>query len=542
MRLLGFFILALRCYGSIATIYYAPASAGSNNGTDCANAYVYSDATNGFSVSGKWGAGSTQIGQDTTVHFCGGTYTGSLNSTLLTFQGNGASGHPITMVIDAAATLTSPAWNGSNGAINTNSHTFLVLNGTNGTITNSANGDGLANQQISRMISANGCSGCTIENWTITNNYVAIQNFGSPLGGTATQMNAIAFNGQNVVVSGNTISDCGWCLYDSYAASDTNHQVFNNTVTNWDHAMMFATGGANACSAPCLFFHDNNIGSNVNWETSGCVYHLDGLHAFGTTGSTMNGQYIYNNWFHGTLAGACSSGFLFSETGTSQAGASNTYVWNNVFDASQADSANANGWIGWFSGAGGTTQFYNNYVSGPQVSDATVCWNIAVQSTTTLLIENNVVRKCSQGPNLSYGSGTYTIDYNLYVTPCAASNNCFVWNPGNTGSVFEGSFSAWKTACSCDSHSITTASDAAADLNSGGMPTTGSPAISAGLNLTSTATGNLATLSSDSAANHTPVARPTSAAWDIGAYQYIPPPTGTSLGATISIGGNTARQ
>ena len=47
-------------------------------------------------------------------------------------------------------TLTSPAWSGTTGAINTNTKTYLTINGQgNLTITNSANGDGLANQQIS---------------------------------------------------------------------------------------------------------------------------------------------------------------------------------------------------------------------------------------------------------------------------------------------------------------------------------------------------------------------------------------------------------
>ena len=534
MRLLILLIPSL-LGASISDIYYAPASAGSNNGTSCGNAYAYTDGTNGFNVAGKWGAGGTQIGQDTTIHLCSGTYTGSLNSNLLTFQAGGASGHPITLVGEAGGeTLTSPAWSGTTGAINTNTKTFLTINGQgNLTITNSANGDGLANQQISVGVNGYGCTGCLFENLNITNIYIAIQNYSSPLGGTASQMNAITLSGQNVTVTGNVIHDCGWCVYDVYANSDTNHQIYNNTVYHWGHAFLFATGGANACTSPCLLFHDNNVYDNINWETAGCVYHDDGLHTFGTTGSSMAGIYFYNNWFHGTLSGACSSGFLFMEQGSgggsTPSHASDVYIWNNVFDASGADGVNPNGWMGAFSAESGVQQIYNNFIQGPSALDGTVCYNIAAQGAN-ITFENNVTLDCSQANNINKGSGTLAADYNMYGNACQASNNCFVW----AGTTFEGTFAAWKTACSCDSHSVTTASDAGNKF-SAGQPQSGSPAISAATNLSSTATGNLATLQNDTTQGNqrASVARPGGAtAWDIGAYQYQAP-----AGASISGGG-----
>jgi hypothetical protein len=285
----------------------------------------------------------------------------------------------------------------------------VTINGENtGTIENTANGDGLANQHISIGVYAATCTNCIIENLAIANIYVAIQNYSSPLGGTATQMNAIVYGGQNITMSGNTIHDCGWCLYTNYGSGDTNAQIFNNYIYNWDHAAAYATGSAVSCTAPCLIMHDNQFGSNLNWETSGCVYHLDGLHTYGVSGSTMNGVYIYNNWFHGTLSGACSSGFLFMEQGSpSMSNASNTYIWNNVFDASQADGVNANGWVGIFSGLSGVTQVYNNTLVCPNFMDSTVGWSIQQQGAA-MTFENNVEQACPQGINIGTFSGGST--------------------------------------------------------------------------------------------------------------------------------------
>jgi hypothetical protein len=515
-------------------IYFAPTAAGSNNGSSCANAYAYNNSSHGWNVSGNWTGG-------TNLHICSGTYTGALNGTLMTAGGSGASGNPINIYTEGAATFTSPAWNGLNvGAVNLGGQSWINFCGTssascgtpcasqscttNLTITNSANGDGLANKQISQGVYANGCNNCTIENVAITNIYVAIQNYSSPLGGNAVQMNAITFDGQNVSIVGNLIHDCGWCLYDAYNNGDTNHQIYGNYIYNWDHAMMFATGTANSqCTAPCLKLHDNQFGSNINWETSGCVYHLDGLHTFGTTGTTMDGIYIYNNYFFGSLSGACSSGFLFIEGGGSStpSNAKNVYVWNNIGDATGADSANANGWFGLFSASvsmlvANNTLLYNN------ANDLTSTWSVGGASggnvVNNLTFENNVVNGSNVAmtvPQTGALSGTTTINYNFYGDACGHSNNCFNWLDS-----FTGSFSAWKTHCSCDGTNSTTATYSGALLNLDGSPQTGSPVIGIGVNLTSIATGNLATLASDTTkgGTRTPTGRAPAGAWTIGAY------------------------
>lgn len=528
------FVLAFSALGfsSATNVYITPN--GSSQGVCTTNPQTPA----WFNSSSNWGAGSGQIGPGTTVTICG-TFTGGAGATEFTFQGSGTSGNPITMLFDTGTTLSAPYWSSSNGAINMSGRSYVTLNGqSSGIIQNTANGDGMANRQISMGISAQACNNCTVKNLTIANIYVAIKNYSNPLGGPATQMNAIYMTGSNWTLTGNTIHDCGWCIYIPYGSGDTNYQLSSNNIYNWDHGIMFAAPGAISCTAPCLLLHDNQIHDNINWETSGCVYHLDGLHTFGTAGSSMDGVYIYNNYFYGALAGGCSSGFIFIEGGGSStpSNAKNVYFWNNVGDATGADSANANGWFGLFS-ASNSMLVANNTVLYNNANDMTQCYAIGGTSggnvVNNLTFENNVVNGCNMAIYVPELTGTTTIDYNFYGDACSNSNNCLVWK-----GTFEGKFSAWQPACNCDSHSLTSTYSGAL-LNPDGSPQAGSPVIGAGIDLTSIATGNLASLQNDTSKGNTrtPLPRPQNGPWDIGAYLYnngVPPNPPTDLQSIVN--------
>ena len=529
------FIFALSALGfsSATNVYITPT--GSAQGACTTNPQTPA----WFNSPSNWGSGSSQIGAGTTVTICG-TFTGTAGSTELTFQGSGSSGSPITLLFDTGTTLSAPYWSGTGGAINFSGRSWITVNGQNtGTIQNTANGDGLAHQASSIGIYAYPCNNCTVENLTISNIYIAIKNYSSPIGGPMTAMNAIYLSGQNFTITGNTIHDCGWCIYDPYQNGDTNTLITGNNIYNWDHAIMFATGGAYACTAPCLTLAGNQIHDNINFETAGCVYHLDGLHTFGVPGRSMDGVYIYNNYFYGALAGGCSSGFIFIEGGGSStpSNVKNLYFWNNVGDATGADSANANGWFGLFS-ASTSMLVVNNTLLYKNANDMTECFAVGGSSggntVNNLTFENNVVNGCNIAIYVPQLSGTVTIDHNYYGDACAFSNNCFVWK-----GTFEGTFNSWKSACNCDSHGIV-GTFSGALLNSDGSPESGSPVIGAGINLATTATNTLASLQDDTSKGNTrtPLTRPTSGSWDIGAYLYGSgssnpnPPTG--LSATVN--------
>lgn len=514
-------ILILLCApASLATTRYVAQTAGTfSGGTACNTQTAITPATfNGLTLAA-----------DDLTWVCG-AITGSLNGNVLTFGQSGTSGHPILLQFDTGSSISSPACSGTNGCINVSGRSWITINGENvGVVQNTANGDSLANQQISILINASPCANCIIENFAnLANDYVAVKNFATPIGGPATQMNAITISGSNTTISGNVIHDCGWCILAFYGSGDTNYQIFGNTITNWDHGVAFATSGANACTTPCLLFHDNQYGGNINWETSGCVYHLDGIHTFGATGSTMDGIYGYNNYFKGSLSGACSSGFVFMEQGVSTPSHARNVHWgNNVFDASAADGVNPNGWVGLFSGEAGTTEAYDNTLKCPSSTDGgTVGWGIQQQGAN-IIFEDNVENLCPQGNNLKQGAGTLTMDYNAYGHPCNGTSNCFVFGSSPT---FEGSFAAWKTACACDAHSQQTTTDAGMLLNANGSLQTSSPVIQQGVNLTTTATGSLAWLASDTTlgGTRTGTARPTgtctsqgtATCWDEGAWEF----------------------
>ena len=470
-----------------------------------------------FNNAANWGTAAGQIGPGTTVHLCG-SFSATIGTNILTARGSGASGSPVIILFENGAVMTSPAFgSGNTAAIVLNGQSFLTVDGgTNGIIQNTANGDTLGNTAFSTGISALPCNNCEIRNLTIRNIYVHLQNGKTAADGVdQTLERAIDFNGSNWSIHDNTMRDCGWCLFENYLNGDTNIQIFNNNISNFDHAWALSTDSSR--SVTNVFFHDNQIHDAVNWDASGCPFHHDGIHTFGRTGSSMNGIFFYNNFFFGSW-GTCVTGFIFVEGGSSTPShMQNFAMWNNVGLMPSSPIVNTNSWWGIFSGESGTQQFYNNTFIGPNSTDNTAC--VSLQNLSTVVFQNNGISNCGNPLSISSSFvGPGNVDHNLYGPSCQNLSNCFELN----GS-FTGSFPAWKTACGCDPNSIQSNSPS---LASDGSPLSGSPALLNGLNLTSKATGNLASLASDTSKGNTktPIARPPGGNWTIGAYQVVAAP------------------
>ena len=262
-----------------------------------------------FNTAGNWGAGGTQIGPDTVVHLCG-TFTGGLNTTMLTAQSSGTSGHPITILAESGTNLTSPAW-AQTGAINLAGRSFITADGgTNGIIQNTANGTDLANHQPSIGIVASICNNCIVKNWTIANIYhtVAFQ----PIGGSLDRsfLNAILIGGSNVTVTNNTMYFCMWCVQEYFNGhDDANIDISYNTLHDFDHGWIIASTTGN--TATNVAFHDNNVYDTAAADGIG---HHDGIHAFesGSHTASIHQMYIYNNYWHGDW-GSTPTGFIFIE-------------------------------------------------------------------------------------------------------------------------------------------------------------------------------------------------------------------------------------
>jgi hypothetical protein len=481
-----------------------------------------------FNNSANWGSSSGQIGPGTTVTICG-IFNGAAGSTEFTFQGSGLSGSPITLLFDTNAQLTSPYWapspnGGCGGAICIYNRSYIIINGgSSGVIQNGSNGDTLVYQQPSEAIEAFGCNNCTVENLTIANIYVHTAGGNSTI--DQTRMRCLSMSGSNWMVKNNTMHDAGWCLFQGYANGDTNTVISGNNIYNMDHGWMLAPNGAYGFTN--AVFYNNQVHDTANWDASGCPYHHDGIHTFGTTGSSMSGIYVYNNYFYGNW-GTCPTGFVFVEAGGggTPSNMETSAWWNNVFLVGGASPiVNTNGWVDIASGVSGTQRFFNNTVIGSNAVDNTLC--VGLEYLSSLTYENNTISGC--GDPMSMISTTIaSADYNFYGPPsCQNLHNCFDWN----GS-FTGTFAAWQTACSCDAHSI---QGSAPLLNANGSPEAGSPVIGKAVNLTPAATGILVSLTSDTTlgGTRTPGIRPATGAWDIGAYESKVPNPPTGLGATV---------
>ncbi|HVW84828.1 MAG TPA: hypothetical protein VHB50_09105 [Bryobacteraceae bacterium] len=536
--LAAIFALGIKA-ASAKDIYIAQNASGGANGQDCADAL----AATFFNASGNWGTGASQIGPGTTVHLCG-TFTGGPGATALTFQGSGASGNPITLLFEPNAVLQAPYWAASGGGFGGGAivmSTFgsprsyiTVDGGTNGTIQNTANGDGLANQQDSEAISAWECANCVIRNLKISNIYV----HSNPSSNTTdeTKKNCIEFSGSNWTISGNVFHDVGWCLFHGYTNGNDSVEINNNEIYNFTHgyALMGTQNGGPAITN--ISFHDNYLHDTYKWDTVNCAYHHDGIHVFGTTTpavSSINGLYVYNNYFAGNW-GSCQTGQVFVEANYNDANLSNSAWWNNVFVEGAGSGPSYTGVFGLFSGKSGTTQVYNNTCITSNASDGASCYQI--QNITGLTFKNNLASNVNNPIGIARSTfSAGAVDYNYYGGPCSGGN-CFSW-----GSGFSGSLAAWQTACGCDSHAV---QNSLLALNADGSPQTGAAPAAMGTDLASLAVGRLAALASDTTqgGRRTPSPRPSGTTpWTPGAYSLSsgsgggtnPPAPPTGLSATV---------
>lgn len=132
---------------------------------------------------------------------------------------------------------------------------------------------------------------------------------------------------------------------------------------------------------------------------------------------------------------------------------------------------------------------------------------ISVDNTTTLSSTDCV-------------GSTSAIDFNAFedLTTDGDGSNTFSWHGGNTGS-----FTTWKSNCSCDAHSVF-GTFASLSIGAGGIPSAGSPIVAAGDNLSTLA---IIRLDSDNKG----LVRSASTAWDMGAFNASATAYGMTLGA-----------
>lgn len=474
-------------------IYVAQNAAGAGSGVDCADARVIS----GLAVV-DWSPGNI-------IHLCGTITAPAGASGFITAQGNGSSGSPITLKFETGAILQSPYW-GSNGAVYISGQSYITVDGgTNGLIRATLNGTSggtcpggpCSNQQFAgEGVYLTGSSNIEVKNLTIGDLYD--HSSVSDTGGSGLHQPwgiGIYGGNANITVDNNIIHDVNWgIMLQSFGSPTSNLDFHSNTMYNISVGIGGGDGNAGSVIAGPVNIYNNVIHDTESWDANGDVNHHDGIYIWITNStSSFTGTYnVYNNWIY-NIKTYCSAAIYFDP------GASSTYPAGTAFNNVIGTNCSTGG-DGSIYDKSGTMRLYNNTFTD---SYATIN---SQSSGTSQIVENNV-SAATEG--ILFGQASIaTSNYNDWYT---LSNPAMTYNNTQYSSL-----SAYTSATGFDVNSITSNPN----LNSSYVPNAGSPVIGAGVNLYSTCSGQpipgLGALCLDKAG----FPRPTSGAWDMGAYQY----------------------
>ena len=479
-------------------VYLAQSAAGSASGKDCGNPFAVSY----FNNAANWSATPTvsQIGPDTVVHLCGGTYTGAAGAQdVFFFQASGTSGHPITLLFEPGAVLTSPVWGSFTGAPITNHQNFIVIDGgTNGIIQNTANGSGLAFNQNSNFIFSDGHD-VTIQNFHLTNLcvHLSFPNDEISCSTSGVQPYAVQISGSNVTVQNNVISNTFAGVFYSQGASDSGVVISGNTISNMNWGI--GVGLSAGSNSGTLTISGNNISTAANWDEINNNNHHNCIFLFqGSGGAESGATNIYNNYCHGNFGVHQTSHIFIDPNGGT---VSNVRIFNNILDNAGSTNGPGNGFI---TGTG---------TSGGQVYNNTIFCNSAGQSGMKIdnsgaIVKNNIISTCPIGIFVNSGSSISTSNNNVLYNLTGSSGTVMSYNGTNYASV-----AAWQAGTTFDGSSSTSNPNLNAFSTPIYQPQAGSSAILLGANLTAL---GITPLNSD----YLGVARPAPATlWTAGAYQ-----------------------
>lgn len=520
------FVILATGFSTASDIYIAQNAAGGNTGADCADAHPVSF----FNNSSNWGSAAGQIGPGTTAHLCG-TITSELY-----VRGGGASGSPVTILFETGAQIqVSPGCDG-NGCLNLGGNSHLVIDGgldtpcgwntaknasegsCNGTVESMLYGSRgatcpggacttQANSSVGTLIQSTNGSDVEIRNLNVGPSYV--HNSLSDNGGT---QGIVLTNVGSVNIHDNKLHDAGWHTVLAYTnGAQTNWTIANNDLYNNGH--MIALGGNNSASLNGFTMSGNYCHDMNNWDTTSDAWHNNCIHMYGdgANKSTLTNVTITNNIMGGNM-GNNATAQLFSE---SQSSISNVYIFNNLLYSSP--TVNGGERLFLYTMCTRSCYFVNNTMMGNSSANGTCMYFTG--TITGWTVENNIVGSCN---TQAFASGVLggTLDYNAYYRGNALLD---IWSCNGTETNTD---STWRGCSGEGSHSLTSLNTSTGlNLNSEYQPVSGSPVVGAGVNLTSL---GISALNSDLAGN----ARPSSAEWDIGAFQFgttspsPAPPTG----------------
>jgi hypothetical protein len=489
-----------------------------------------------FNSASNWGSSTSQIGPGTTVHLCG-AFSGAAASNVLTTQGNGTSGSPITIKFEAGATIKAPSCgtfstNPTGGCIKVQNQWITVDGNNTGVIQNMFNGSsgnacpgGTCNLNNPTSGVYVGASNVVVKNLTVADMYdrIPCNNSTGERESTGVAVDGASGNAfTNVTVSGMTIHDAGNSVVLIGGSNNiSNMTVTKNTLYHASAEVVLAEGGGGG-TASNITVSFNNIYDNYYWWDPADNDHLNGMHLFAAApGTSMTGVIVDDNYIHGDFGGkTCGGGgshttaFIFFET-TGGGTATGAKIFNNLLVSGLNDDA-SNGLLNVGDNNDSGAQIYHNTIVGTNDGSG-----YCLMGAGAFTWQNNI---CSGEAYVLYANGPGRSQ----IT--ASDNNNYYQNSTGfrLGSNFY-SFSAWQ-GLGFDTHG----SNSNPNLDSSYKPQSGSPAIGLGANLTNL---GIQSLDSDMAGAARPGCGTTCPAWDAGVYNYgagDPPSPPTGLAAVVN--------
>ena len=386
-------------------------------------------------------------------------------------------------------------------------------------------------------------------------NGLQLQNIGDPsdCSGTAIQL---VNNNNSIVIENCVLSPYGLQAFSlaCQAGSCAHLWLHNNTITNAARAVIYGWAGSVLTDVQVYSNSWQGPTSAMATAVAAAGYHLDGLmvgnpiSCESPSDATITNISFYNNYFWGSWPEA--TGQYYSNGCTN-----GTTIYNNVFtfeniaSACIANEPTSSGMCfspGFvvFGSGDSNIAVYNNTFSADMSPGEGEGVNIGAivfgNSAGSITVEGNLFSGAGTDIVINpAGPSPIVIDYNLHNPSTSQDPNDSGWinyanvgNPCTSVSSCESygtsqGMGAWEThGVGSSTYSSSYPEFVAVPNGTAGSGNfqlqSGSPARGVGANLTSL---GITALDSDIGGNP----RPSSGAWDIGAYEYLPPPTGLKL-------------
>jgi hypothetical protein len=310
----------------------------------------------------------------------------------------------------------------------------------------------------------------------------------------------------NISIHDNILSNSRTGIGASFDGNTwTNIDIYNNTIA--DHCWGMSIAGLRpASNATNVTIHNNEITDWTNWQFPVDPYHTDGIITYSgnTAGTPVYAPLIYNNYIHGDLGSGSPTGLIYCTVGnpiSNSISGSECIIFNNLLVNTGTVAHTAI----WFGSNTKNNKVYNNTIIGA-VTNSSFNPCIISSSLGGDIYKNNICHTFSQVFSTQWGIGAPETFIN------AMDNNIY-YNIGTTTISAGGTtytLAQWQ-ALKYDLSSLTSNPN----LDGSYKLQATSPAIATGANLTSV---GITALNSDK----TGISRPQGAAWDIGAYEYVP--------------------